>query len=143
MIMISRTFTVTAAPAPVHEHLRDFGNTTTRETTRTGGTVPAWHTASKAFGVTIELTYTPRVDEPGRLVFAGHSESATATDTITLRPVPAGTEVSYRLELEVHGLAKLATPLVRGEFEKLGDRTAAHLAETLNRLAAGRSDVSG
>jgi hypothetical protein len=132
MITISRTFTVAAPSARVQDHQRDFANTTTRPTTRIGGT---WHTTSKVLGATTELTYTLRVAEPGRLVFTGHSESATATDTITLLPLPDGTEVTYRLEFEVHGLAKLAAPLLRTEFARLGDRTAARLTEDLNRLA--------
>ena len=133
MMTISRTFTVATPPAPVLDHLRDFGNTTTRPTTRTGA---AWHTTSKVLGLTIELTYTLRTAEPGRLVFTGHSESATATDTITLQPVPGGTEVTYLLEIEVHGLAKLVSPLLRDRFAKLSDSTAAHLSRTLNSLEA-------
>src|ERR1043165_1726760 len=118
MIMIARTFTVSAPPAPVRDHLTDWGNPTPRPSVRTGsGPVTTWHTVSKVFGVTVELAHTLRVAEPGLLVFAGHGESATSTDTITLRPVPAGTELTYRVELELHGLAKLATARLRREFE--------------------------
>nr|BFE75652.1 hypothetical protein GCM10020092_089530 [Actinoplanes digitatis] len=40
------------------------------------------------------------------------------------------------MELEMHGLAKLATPVMRMEFEKLGDETAASLTDALNRLTS-------
>ena len=51
-----------------------------------------------------------------------------------LRPVAGGTEVGYRVDLEMHGLAQLVAPVIRFELEKLGTRGAAGLAEVLNRL---------
>jgi hypothetical protein len=44
--------------------------------------------------------------------------------------------VTYRVELEMHGLAKLATPVLKIEFEKLGTESAAGLRQALNRLSA-------
>ena len=150
MITVSRTFTV-AAPVPVVlDYLKDFGNTTewdpaTRLTTRAGSGPVAvgasWHTVSKVLGVRTELTYTLLELGRDRLVFVGRNEGATSTDTITVRPDGTGTEVTYHLELEMHGLAKLATPVLRAEFGRLGDETAARLTEVLDRLA--RSDVPG
>ncbi|GID93456.1 SRPBCC family protein [Amorphoplanes digitatis] len=145
MITISRTFTVAADVEAVLAYLMDFGNTNawdsaTRHTVRTDdgplAVGASWHNTSKILGVTSELTYTLQVVERDRLVFAGRSEGATSTDTITVRPVGGGSEVTYHVELEMHGLAKLATPVMRMEFEKLGDETAAGLTDALNRLTS-------
>jgi len=128
MIVVERTFAVTAAPAAVLGYLRDFANAaewdlSARRTTRVGDgpIVPGarWRHVRKVLWVTAELTYTLITDEPGRLLFHGRNEGATSIDTVQIRPAPGGTEVSYQVELELHGLAKLATALVRAEVEKL------------------------
>jgi carbon monoxide dehydrogenase subunit G len=144
MIVVERTFTVTAGPAAVLDYLKDFTNTqewdpATRRAGRkdTGPLAPGatWHSASRILGITAELTWTLITAEPHRLVFSGRNEGATCTDTITVRPVAGGTEVTYRIDLEMHGLAKLVTPVIKFEFEKLGNQGAAGLTEVLNRLA--------
>jgi carbon monoxide dehydrogenase subunit G len=145
MITITRTFTVAVGVEAVLAYLKDFGNAgggdaATRRTTRADDgplTVGAtWHHTSRILGVTTELTYTLQAVEGDRLVFVGRSEGATSTDTITVRPVAGGSEVTYHVDLEMHGLAKLATPVMRIEFEKLGDETAARLTDALNRLTS-------
>jgi carbon monoxide dehydrogenase subunit G len=145
MTNVMRTFAVAAAPGAVLDYLKDFGNTVewhpaTRRTTRhdTGPVAvgSTWHHVLKVLGLTTELTYTLAELGPDRLVFVGGNEGATSVGTITVRPVPGGSEVTYHLDLEVHGLAKLVTPVMKIEFEKLGDETASRLTETLNRLAS-------
>ena len=84
--------------------------------------------------MTIELTYCLAAAESDKLVFIARNEGAALTDTITVRPVDAGTEVTYHVDLEMHGLAKLATPVLRIEFEKLGDEVATRLTGVLNHL---------
>jgi carbon monoxide dehydrogenase subunit G len=144
MTIVVRTFTVTASPEDVLGFLTDFGNTrrwdpATRSTTRHGsGPVvvgTSWHNVSKVLGVTTELTYTLTVRDRDKIVFIGRNEGATSIDTITVRPVAGGSEVTYHVDLEMHGLAKLATPVMRIEFEKLGTATASRLTALLNRLA--------
>ncbi|WP_433302191.1 SRPBCC family protein [Actinoplanes sp. CA-030573] len=128
MIVVERTFAVTAAPAVVLAYLRDFANAqewdpSAVRTSRLGDgpTVPGaqWRHVRKVYGVTAELTYTLIADEPGRLVLHGRSEGATCVDSVVVRAVPGGSEVTYRVELEMHGLAKLAAPILRSEMEKL------------------------
>jgi carbon monoxide dehydrogenase subunit G len=128
MIVVERTFAVTAAPGAVLRYLQDFANAQEWDpsgvrTSRLGAGPVApgahWRHVRKLFGVTAELTYTLITAEPGRLVFHGRSEGATCLDTVTLATLPGGTEVTYRVEIEMHGLAKLATPIMRSEFEKL------------------------
>src|SRR4051794_34704927 len=143
MTIVVRTFTVTAAPGLVLEYLADFGNTeewdpATLRTTRHGsgpiGVGTSWHHCSKILGRTTELTYTLAALESDRIVFVGRSEAATSIDTITVHPVAGGSTVTYRVDLEMHGLVKLAAPVMRIEFEKLGNETASRLTSVLNRL---------
>lgn len=154
MITIVRTFTVAAPAEAVLAHLRDFGTTAqweagTEHVTRLGSGPPVvgttWHSTSKVLGVRSELTCTLEAVESDRLVFAGRNESTTATHTVTVRRVADGTEITRVLEMELHGLAKLATPLLRAELEKLGSASAARLAAVLDRLPSTpeRSDLSG
>jgi len=145
MIVVERTLAVKAAPGLVIGYLTDFGNTATwdpavRQATRTDtgpiGLGSRWCQVSRIFGITTELSYTLVEAGPGRLVFHGRNEGATCVDTVTVRPVEAGSEVTYRVELEMHGLAKLATPVIKVEFEKLGTAGAAALTEALDGRAA-------
>jgi len=143
MITISRTFTVAAPVAVVLAYLRDLGNTAEwdgRRTTRVGAGPVAvgasWLGESRILGVRTELTYTLVEADGDRLVFHGRSEGAGSTETVTVRPVRDGSELTYRVDLEVHGLAKLATPVLRMELEKLGTASAGRLAAVLNGLAA-------
>jgi len=144
-IVVARTVLVTAPADTVLEYLKDFGNAerwdpAARRTTRGDagpvGVGSRWHHEAKVLGVRAELTYTLAVADGERLVFVGRNESATATGTVTVRPVGGGTEATYRVDLEMHGLAKLATPMLRAEAERLGDETAGRLTEVLNRLAS-------
>jgi carbon monoxide dehydrogenase subunit G len=145
MTIVSRTFAVAATPDTVLEYLRDFGNTeqwdpATQRSTRVDagpiGVGSSWHNVSKIRGVTTELTYTLAAVESDKLVFLGRNEGATTTDHITVRPVDGGSEVTYRVDLEMHGLAKLMTPVMKIEFERLGNETAARLTDVLNRLTS-------
>jgi len=143
MITVSRTFAVPAAPAAVLDYLKDFGNAVewdpgTQSCTRTdSGPIEVgaqWHNVSKILGVTAELTYTLEKLEPDTIVLVGRNEKSTSTDTITVRPAGDGTELTYRAELEMHGLAKLATPVMKLEFEKLAGQTEKQLTEVLTGL---------
>jgi carbon monoxide dehydrogenase subunit G len=143
MITVSRTFAVPAAPAAVLDYLKDFGNAVewdpgTQSCTRTdSGPIEVgaqWHNVSKILGITAELTYTLEQLEPDTIVLVGRNEKSTSTDTITVRPAGDGTELTYRAELEMHGLAKLATPVMKLEFEKLAGQTEKQLTEVLTGL---------
>ena len=145
MIVVERTFAVTAAPGVVLAYLRDFGNAqqwdpSVQRISRvgTGPLEPGaqWRHVRRFLGVTTELTYTLLPAAAGRLVFHGRSEGATCTDTVSVRAVPGGSEVTYRVELEMHGLAKLATPLMKAELEKLATDSAAAVTAALDGLDA-------
>lgn len=145
MIVVERTFTVETTPGAALAYLKDFANAqewdgAAQRTTRgDGGPLQpgaTWRQARRIFGITAELTWTLIEATGDRLLFHGRNEAATCTETVTVRPAPGGTEVTCRVELEMHGLAKLATPVMKIEFEKLGTASAAGLSQALNRLAA-------
>jgi carbon monoxide dehydrogenase subunit G len=144
MTSVSRTFPVTAAPHVVVAYLADFGNAAewdpgTESCTRNdAGPVAvgaSWHNVSKIAGLSTELTYTLTELASDRIVLVGRNDSATSTDTITVRPSGAGTEITYQAELHMHGVAKLATPAMKLLFEKLAGDTEKQMTEVLNRLS--------
>jgi carbon monoxide dehydrogenase subunit G len=145
MIVVERTFTVETTPEAALAYLKDFGNAqewdrAARHTSRgDGGPLQpgaTWRQVRRILGVTAELTWTLIEAAGDRLVFHGRNEGATCTDRVWVRAAPAGTEVARRVELEMHGLAKFATPVLKIEFEKLGTESVAGLSQALNRLAA-------
>lgn len=139
-IVVVRSFGVNAAAEAVLDYLRDFRNTeewdpATRRSERIDagpiGVGSRWRNESRVLGVTSELMYTLCHAETDRLVFIGRNETATATGTFTVVPIPPGSHITYHLDLEMHGVAKLATPVVKAEFEKLGNQSAVRLAQVL------------
>jgi carbon monoxide dehydrogenase subunit G len=141
---VSRTFTVAAAPGVVVPYLADFGNAVrwdpgTEQCTRVdSGPVQvgsSWHNTSKIAGISTELTYTLEQLTDDRVVLVGRNDTATSTETIDVEPDGAGSRVTYTNDLEFHGAAKLATPVAKVVFEKLGNDTERQLSEVLNGLA--------
>ena len=146
MIVVERTLATSVAPGVALDYLSDFGNTAVwdpavRQATRNdaGPIAPgaSWHQTCRLLGITTEMMYTLVEFAPGRLVFHGRNEGATCVDTVAVRPAGTGSEVTYRIELEMHGLAKLAGPVIKMEFEKLGTAGAGALAAALDQLAPG------
>ena len=68
---------------------------------------------ARFLGQTISMQYQVLVHEaPARLVLVGRADRSTATDRLTFRAVPEGTEITWRLELQMHGISKLSEPLL-------------------------------
>lgn len=143
MTTVSRTFSVTAAPAAVIDYLADFSHAEewdpgTVSCTRIGSGPVAvgaeWHNTSKIAGISTELTYTLAELTPSRIVLVGRNDRATSTDTITVEPEGTGSRVTYTADVEMQGAAKLATPAVKVIFEKLGNEVEEKLVEVLGRL---------
>lgn len=144
MPIVQRTFAVNPPPSAVLDYLKDFSNAeawdpgTTTCTRSDQGPVAVgstWHNVSKVAGRTTELTYRLARMTPHELVFVGENNSATSTDTITVRPDAAGSQVTYHADIRMHGLAKLASPLVKLLFEKIGSDTEKQMTTVLNTLA--------
>lgn len=142
---MSRTFTVTPPPSVVLDYLKDFSHaeewdpgTEKCERLDSGpiGVGSRWHNESKIAGVSTELTYELMELTEDRLVLVGKNETATSTDTITVVPDGAGSEVTYEAVIEMSGAAKLAEPAVKLVFEKIGNDTEDDMTTVLNRLSA-------
>jgi carbon monoxide dehydrogenase subunit G len=143
VINVERSFTVDPAPEVILAYLEDFGHAEqwdpgTKQCVRTDsgpvGIGSTWVNTSKFAGMTTELTYTLMASQSDRLVFVGRNSTATSTDTITVTPTTSGSSITYHAALDMHGLAKLATPAIKLAFEKLGNDTARQLTEVLNSL---------
>ncbi|MET8998237.1 SRPBCC family protein [Amycolatopsis sp. Hca4] len=143
MVQVERTVTVGTPIGAVAEYLADFAHTEdwdpgTISCTRTDPgpiTVGAqWHNVSEFRGRKTELDYRLTRREPGKVTFVGENKTATSTDDFTLSAGPDGTTVRYRATIEFHGLAKLAGPLLKREFERLGDEVVPELKRVLGEL---------
>ena len=143
MPTVSRTFAVTPPPSAIIEYLKDFANAeqwdpgTQSCTRQDSGPVregSSWHNVSKILGVEATLTYTLDRLADDELVFVGKNDASTSTDTITVEPHEAGSVITYRADLEMHGVAKLMSPAMKLVFEKLANDTEKQMTEVLNQL---------
>ncbi|WP_414938254.1 SRPBCC family protein [Amycolatopsis sp. cmx-11-51] len=134
MVEVTRSFTVDTSPDAVVDYLRDFS----RAVEWDPGTVACeqispgpiaagarWHNTSKIGGIETELTYELTRLEPGRVVFVGKNDTATSTDdiTVTIGAKSGTAKLTYHATIEFHGAAKLAAPIAKVVFEKVGKDT--------------------
>ncbi len=138
-----RTITVRTPGQTVVDYLQDFAHAEawdpgTVSCTREGGGPIAvgsqWHNVSEFRGKQTELTYRLEQLEPGRIVFVGSNKTATSTDDLTVTEEGGVTTISYHATIKFHGLAKLADPLLKREFEKLGDELVPTMTKALEAL---------
>lgn len=143
MIDVERTFEVRQPVSVVVDYLSDFAHAEqwdpgTRSCTRTdSGPIrvgSTWHNVSEFKGKETELEYRLTELDGGRLVFVGENKTATSTDTVSVRATDAGSAITYHAQIEFHGVAKLATPFLKSEFEELGDKTVVQMTGVLNAL---------
>ena len=146
MTTVSRTFDVRPDPAVIIDYLKDFSNAeewdpgTVSCTRNDAGPVAVgstWHNTSKIAGVSTELTYTLEQLTDDTIVLVGRNDTATSTDTITVVPSPdgSGSRITYEANIEMKGAAKLADPVMKIVFEKIGSDTEDDMTTVLNRLA--------
>ena len=145
MSTVSRTFSVNVSPEVVIPYLADFAHAetwdpgTVRCVREGAGPVTigsSWHNTSKIAGISTELTYTLEQLTDERIVLVGRNDTATSTETIDVVGNDTGSRITYSNEVQFNGAAKLATPLAKLIFEKLGNDTEKQLTETLNALRA-------
>lgn len=143
MVHVTRTFTVDRPTEAVLAYLADFGHadrwdpgtqTCTRIDDGPVAVGARWHNVSKILGKETELEYTLEQLEEQRIVLVGRNKTATATDHITVRPAEGGSEITYDATVELHGVAKLGSPLLQVQFEKLGDQTVDGIREAMSAL---------
>jgi hypothetical protein len=140
---VSRTFSVEAPPEIVIPYLADFAHAeqwdpgTVRCVRTDDGPVvvgSTWHNTSKIAGISTDLTYTLEQLTDQRIVLVGRNDTATSTETIDVAGRGTGSTITYTNEVQFNGAAKLAAPLGKVVFEKLGNDTEKQLVETLNAL---------
>ncbi|MCK5928262.1 MAG: SRPBCC family protein [Nocardioides sp.] len=141
---MSRTFTVKPTPDVVVDYLADFTHAEewdpgTESCTRLdSGPIQVgsrFHNESKIAGVSTELVYELVTLDADKVVLRGENDSATSTDTITVTPKDGGSEITYEAVIEAKGVGKLAEPLMKLVFERIGSETEKKMTEVLNRLA--------
>ncbi len=138
-----RTITVRTPVQTVVDYLQDFAHAEewdpgTVSCTRadTGPIVVGsqWRNVSEFRGKKTELTYRLERLEPGRIVFVGSNKTATSTDDLTVTEEDGTTSISYDATITFHGLAKLADPFLKREFEKMGDELVPTMRKALEAL---------
>ncbi len=143
MTTVSRTFIVKPSPDVVIDYLKDFSHAEAWDPgtescsrndsgpVRVGST---WANVSKIAGVSTELTYELTELTGGKIVFVGTNDTATSTDSISVSTHADGTEITYEAEIVMDGAAKLAAPVMKVIFEKVGNDTEDDLVRVLNDL---------
>jgi hypothetical protein len=91
---------------------------------------------SKIAGVSTELDYTLEQLTDDTIVLVGRNKTATSTDTITVVPSPdgPGSRVTYEAVIKLNGAARIADPVMKVVFEKIGSDTEDDMTTVLNRL---------
>jgi Polyketide cyclase / dehydrase and lipid transport len=140
---LRRTVVTDKPLGAVFDYLSDFttttewdpGTVTTVRQQGDGGVGTTYLNTSQFLGRTSELTYVVRelVDRE-RIQLRGENKTLTAVDTITFRPVPSGTEVTYAAEFTFKGVSRFVAPLLSPAFERLGNEAEAGMRKALNQL---------
>jgi carbon monoxide dehydrogenase subunit G len=144
MLTVQRTFTVDRPIETVFDYLADFTNTeawdpgTVRTTRVDSGPLQSgarFHNVSNFRGRRTELDYELTTFDPrSHLTFTGNNKTVTSTDDLAFRPSGSGTEIHYAAHFDFHGLARLATPLLKSTFDKLADETVQQMTGVLESL---------
>jgi carbon monoxide dehydrogenase subunit G len=143
MVDVSRSLTVPVPLPSVVDYLKDFAHAESWDpgtiscTQSTPGPVAVgteWRNVSEFRGKETTLTYRLATLEPKRLIFVGTNKTATSTDTLTFTDVDGGTSVTYQAHVVFNGLAKLADPFMKKEFDRLGDELIGTMTRALEAL---------
>ena len=138
-----RTVIVNKPLNAVFDYLSDFTTTTewdpgtviTMREHGNGGVGTTYLNTSTFLGRTTQLTYTvEELTEQQLIQLRGQNKTVTAVDTMSFRPVPSGTEVTYTAEFTFKGLSRLTAPLLKPAFERLGNKAEAGMRKALNQL---------
>jgi carbon monoxide dehydrogenase subunit G len=141
VVEVRRSIPVRVAANAVVDYLKDFAHTEqwdpgTRSCVRVGSGPIAvgahWENRSEFRGRETTLDYELTRLDADRIVFVGRNKTVTSTDDFTVTTTPDGAEVRYRVHIEFHGLAKLADPFLRRDFERLGDEVVESLADAIH-----------
>lgn len=90
-----------------------------------------WRNISEFRGNETEIEYTLTCYEPQRLTFTGENKTVSTLDDLTFDGDGSHTQVRYHAQFDFHGLATLGQPFIKGDLEKLGDRTITTMKQIL------------
>ncbi|KQX77172.1 SRPBCC family protein [Streptomyces sp. Root1310] len=142
MVEVERVMTVRHPLDEVVRYLADFSHTEmwdpgTVTCERLGGGAVSvgaeWRNVSEFRGRRTELRYRLVRWDPERLTFVGRNKTATSTDDMRFEEHAGVTRLTYRARIDFHGLARLAGPLLKREFERLGDQVSERLPRAVDR----------
>ncbi|MFJ8057552.1 SRPBCC family protein [Streptomyces sp. NPDC096142] len=142
MIEVERVMTLDHPLPDVVGFLADFSNaelwdpgTVSCRRIGTGGPAVGaeWDNVSDFRGRRTELRYRLDRFDTDHLTFVGHNKTATSTDDLRFEERGGRTRLTYRARVEFHGLARLATPLLKREFDRLGDELSERLPQAVGR----------
>ncbi|RZT84601.1 polyketide cyclase/dehydrase/lipid transport protein [Pseudonocardia sediminis] len=143
MIAVERSFAVATQLPTVVGYLTDWGNsrewdpgtvTCTKISDGPVGLGTEWRNALRLLHRTVIVDFRLEHLDDDRLVFSGRNRGATSTDTITCTPRDGGgTSIHYDSVVHLHRLARLASPLLRREFERIGDELIGQMTAALER----------
>ncbi|GAA1511834.1 SRPBCC family protein [Nocardioides humi] len=140
MPSVERTVTVPRPLERVWAYLTDFTTTeewdpptvTTVRTGGDGGVGTTYRNVSTFLGHETEVEYRVVAFVPHELFeLTGSGSGVDLHDTLRFSEQDGATSVTYHAEMTPHGVARLASPLVKGGLEVLGTRVAASLEERL------------
>ncbi|MER5505239.1 SRPBCC family protein [Streptomyces sp. NPDC002766] len=142
VIEVERAVTLDHPLADVVPFLAAFSNTETWDPgtvtcRRIGEGEPVvgseWHNVSKFRGRRTELRYRLIHHDARHLTFVGRNKTVTSTDDMRFEEDGGRTRLVYRARLDFNGLARLAQPLLKREFERLADEVSEQLARAVDR----------
>jgi carbon monoxide dehydrogenase subunit G len=92
-------------------------------------------------GRDVELTYNVvKLEPPKRIVLEAAGDGLRSTDTISFEPVPKGVRITYRADLQLEGLRRLADPLLQVAFAWIGYDAIRGLCRRLDARIVGDGD---
>ena len=87
---------------------------------------------AKPMGMTIEVGWQlTEHEEPSRVAWTFISGPFTGTESYALEPIPGGTRLTHKAELEPHGLLRFLRPLIVGMFVKQSEEAVEELKQIL------------
>lgn len=144
MVDVSRTLTVRPPLPRVIGYLKDFAHAESWDpgtvscaqvTDGPVGIGTEWRNVSAFRGRETTLTYRLESIEDDQLVFVGRNKTATSTDTLSFAPLDdGGTSITYHAHVVFHGIARLADPFMKKEFDRLGDELIDTMTTAVDKL---------
>lgn len=95
------------------------------------------------FGRPLELTYeTIEIERPDRAVIRAENATIISLDTLTFEELAdGGTRVTYHADLKLKGPLRLADPILRLAFKRIGDKARNGLRERLSDPVPPRTPI--